>query len=244
MKQLLRRWHRNVGLSSCLFVIVVVITGLLIQHAHTLNFDQKHISSAWLMNVYGISLPERQLAFVDGDNALVQLDNLLYINEQPLISCDEPVLGFVTLDAEQLLVLCDDSLVVASSKAEVLERITAAYGLPEQLSAIVVQTGVLLLQQKDGHEFRFDIKNLVVTPHQIDTLAASIEWSEPVVGFDFQAYLALYQGQGLTWERVLLDLHSGSIAGDMGVFIVDIASLLFLFLALSGFWIWLKSIKK
>jgi len=42
----------------------------------------------------------------------------------------------------------------------------------------------------------------------------------------------------LHWERVLLDLHSGRLFGAVGVWVFDVAALLFIFLALSGVWVW------
>lgn len=42
----------------------------------------------------------------------------------------------------------------------------------------------------------------------------------------------------LHWERILLDLHSGRLFGSAGVWVFDGAALLFIFLALSGVWVW------
>ncbi len=53
-----------------------------------------------------------------------------------------------------------------------------------------------------------------------------------------QDLLYLYRGKGLSLERLLLDLHSGRLLGNAGVYIVDVAALLFIFLALSGSWMW------
>ena len=47
-----------------------------------------------------------------------------------------------------------------------------------------------------------------------------------------------YQGQEITWERIVLDLHSGRIAGDIGVLIMDLAALFLGYLALSGAWLY------
>ncbi len=47
-----------------------------------------------------------------------------------------------------------------------------------------------------------------------------------------------WRGTGLPLERVLLDLHSGRILGEAGVWLVDAAALLFLLLAASGLWLW------
>jgi uncharacterized iron-regulated membrane protein len=45
-----------------------------------------------------------------------------------------------------------------------------------------------------------------------------------------------YRRGGLPLERVILDLHSGRIVGDWGVYVVDGAALLFLALVITGMW--------
>ena len=53
-----------------------------------------------------------------------------------------------------------------------------------------------------------------------------------------QAIIDVAGQHGLPLERVLLDLHSGRIFGEAGVWLVDAAALLFLLLAGSGLWLW------
>ncbi len=67
-----------------------------------------------------------------------------------------------------------------------------------------------------------------------------VSWYQPAVlpATIASELITTYQGQGLTWEHVLLDLHSGRILGQPGVWLYDAAALLLLFLALSGFIMW------
>jgi len=46
------------------------------------------------------------------------------------------------------------------------------------------------------------------------------------------------RNQTISWQRVVLDMHSGRWFGPLGPWIVDLAALVLLFLACSGFWIW------
>ena len=50
--------------------------------------------------------------------------------------------------------------------------------------------------------------------------------------------LEQYRGTGLTAERTLLDLHSGRIFGKWGVYFVDLIAVLFVFIAITGIWMW------
>jgi hypothetical protein len=42
----------------------------------------------------------------------------------------------------------------------------------------------------------------------------------------------------LSWERVLLDLHSGRLGGRLGVWLMDFAGLMLCLLGLSGVTMW------
>ena len=43
-----------------------------------------------------------------------------------------------------------------------------------------------------------------------------------------------YQGEGITLERLLLDVHSGRIAGRLGVYVMDAVAIAMLLLVISG----------
>ena len=71
---------------------------------------------------------------------------------------------------------------------------------------------------------------------------AMIEWaraaSQPAA---LAATLAeVYRGSGVSYERVLLDLHSGRLFGRGGEFVVDAAALCLLSLALTGSYMFFK----
>ena len=53
-----------------------------------------------------------------------------------------------------------------------------------------------------------------------------------------QVLLESFRGRGLTLERVMLDLHSGRIFGDFGIYIMDAAAVALLWLSGSGLWVW------
>ena len=52
------------------------------------------------------------------------------------------------------------------------------------------------------------------------------------------------RGHSISWERLLLDMHSGRIATRAGTFLVDLAGILLLFLAITGLTIWFKRLRR
>ena len=59
-------WHRWVGLVAALFVIVLAVTGLALNHTEELQLDARHVRTAWLLDWYGISLPDEVPAWRAG----------------------------------------------------------------------------------------------------------------------------------------------------------------------------------
>jgi uncharacterized iron-regulated membrane protein len=50
--------------------------------------------------------------------------------------------------------------------------------------------------------------------------------------------LESFRGRGLTLERLILDLHSGRIFGAYGIYVMDAAAIVLLWLSGSGLWVW------
>ena len=50
-------WHRWVGLTSALFVIMFAVTGILLNHTREFGLHTINVSSQWMIDWYGIPEP-------------------------------------------------------------------------------------------------------------------------------------------------------------------------------------------
>ena len=48
------RWHRRLGITAALFVILLTITGVLLNHNASLNLQKAYIKNEWLLDWYNI----------------------------------------------------------------------------------------------------------------------------------------------------------------------------------------------
>jgi hypothetical protein len=55
---LLRRAHRWAGISLVVFVLFLATTGIVLNHAVDLGLDRKYVRWPWLLDAYGIRMPE------------------------------------------------------------------------------------------------------------------------------------------------------------------------------------------
>ena len=68
-KKSLRRvfyvWHYTVGLFASIFLLLLAITGILMNHSRSLGLEQVDMSFFWLLNWYGMAMSMEELAQID-----------------------------------------------------------------------------------------------------------------------------------------------------------------------------------
>ena len=75
--------------------------------------------------------------------------------------------------------------------------------------------------------------------------AVRVVWASPQTLPDHvKRQMADMLAPGLSLQRILLDLHSGRIFGRYGTLFVDFLSLVLLALAVSGLWIYWRSMRQ
>lgn len=53
----LLRWHWRIGFAVMIFLIILSITGVALNHARLLGFDQIYLDAEWIMRAYNMELP-------------------------------------------------------------------------------------------------------------------------------------------------------------------------------------------
>lgn len=234
-------WHRYVGLATALIIILLSITGLMLNHTELLKLDEKRIKSNLILDSYGIGESRPEKSFKTSSHWISQLEGKLFLDGLPLPGrSEQPLTG--AIETEQFLVIVSrNSLKLFTPDGEPIETIDAKAGLPQTISkialggseSIVIETAegvffsdddLLSWKKADRSDFNWSVATKIP-----DALAASIAKQ--------------VRQDTIPLERFILDLHSGRFFGDFGVLIVDLATLLFLFLAFSGFIIWWRQKK-
>lgn len=236
MRPWLWRWHRRTGIAAVIIMLIVAVTGILLNHTGGLGLAKRSVDQRWLLATYGIASPTYTSFQLTDDWISTDEKQQLYRNDQYLSECRGHLKGVALLD-NGFAVACEQELIIFDDQAQVLDRVSAVYGLPVP----VVQIGrcdIQLCLATAERVFRFDSVQLSFMP----LVDSEIVWSKPAslpVRIRIQL-LDKHQGQGLTWERVLLDLHSGRLFGNVGVWVFDLAALLLFFLSVSGFVLWFQ----
>jgi PepSY-associated transmembrane protein len=235
--KIFHRWHRRIGISSALMVLLLSITGLFLNHTENFRLDQSYVNNEIVLNWYNIRPPQQPSSFNLDQIWITRIGDRLYFNDVELEQRSEVLWG-VAMQQEMIVLALEDKLLLLTADGQQIEKLSGYDGVPAGITAIGMnEYGELVLRAVHG-DYLVDLNALAWEDYE--EIAA--EWSVEVATPESleQKLLNLYRGKGLSWERLLLDIHSGRIFGDAGVYIVDLAALLFIFLALSGSWIWLR----
>lgn len=229
------QWHRYAGLIAAVFIIVIAVTGVLLNHSNGFKLNKIYIKTNWLLNYYGITAPKNINSYLVANNWVSQWDNRIYLNKKMILKNKTPVIGAVTY-ADMIIVAQQSTLFVFTLSGELIERVAGSEGLPSGIEAIGIT---------DNKELAIRSSNGVFTGNQ-DFLfwqgssSAIVVWSDNTSLPDsiHASLLEVYRGQGLKLGRILYDLHSGRIFGKLGIYFTDFIAFLMVWLAFSGIWLW------
>ena len=229
-------WHRWLGVCASLLVLVLAVTGILLNHTETLRLDSRQVRSEALLTWYGIDGPGRLTSYASGPVRLTHGGERWFLGAKPLPGEFPPLRGAVLLQS-LLVAATPDALWLLTEQGGVVERMDNRAGIPADIRRIGTDAdGRVLIDAASGY-LRGDQSLLQWQPVK---QPAQVRWSapEPVPDPLRQQILQTYRGVGLPLERVMLDLHSGRIFGSRGVYLMDAAAVVLVLLACSGVWLW------
>lgn len=230
-------WHRYIGLTAALFVIVLSVTGILLNHTESLDLDNRFVSNDSLLDWYGIAMPMQISAHAIGDIHISELEGRLFWDTQELGGQDHALIGAVAI-GDMVVVASSGNLLLLTADGELVERLDSSAGVPAGMKAVgVTADGHMAVDAAHG---LYQADDQFLEWRKSDNLDA--QWSSPInlPERKLETLGQSYRGHGLPLERVILDLHSGRILGQGGVLLMDATAILLLFLSGSGIWLWVR----
>lgn len=237
-KRVILSWHRWLGILSAVFLLVVSLTGLALNHTETLGLDRIEIRSSPILARYGMSGGPDIRAYRIGDGATIaHLGGRLFFEGRPIAAAGEP-LGIVAGDPITAVVTADDVLYL-SPEGELIERLGSGQLPWKELRAVgrVPDGGAVFIANNgnwmpDAEWVHFEEYEggYAVDPLETVELPAAVE----------AEILKNYQGGGASLYRVLLDLHSGRLFGWGGRTLMDLTAIAVILLVSSGIGGWLR----
>ncbi len=231
-------WHRRIGLFAIALVIILAVTGILLNHTEEFRLDETYIDNALVLGWYGIEPEDDPRAYAvqhAGTRHLISAwQNRLFFDNQSVTTLEQTLHGVIP--AEQFIVAAlDDEIILLSYQGELVERVSTRVSFSNiqrlglKYERPVIETSDGLFYMADEHILDWDV-----------TANEGIHWSQTYTlnEDEYHQLLIAYRGMGLKLERIILDLHSGRIFGHYGIYLMDAAAIALLWLSLSGLWVW------
>lgn len=221
-------------LAALSLLAILVVTGIFLNHAKSLELDQKTIASDWLLDWYGLNPEGNATSFALDDARITQWGDKVFFDDHLLTDTQDQLLGAAHAGKNILVVALTNSLLLLDANGELIEQTSPGFMPIRKFGS---NGKLIVVEAQDGKLYRSD-KN-IVSWQAIDT--GNVQWSQPgKLPTEWQQKIKrAWRGNGLTTERVIMDLHSGRIINaSWGVYIMDAGAIILLLLGISGSWMW------
>ena len=235
-------WHRYAGITAAVFLLILAVSGLFLNHTVDLEMDRNYIRNTWLLDWYEIEAPQRIINYATPQHNISLVEDQLYFDQQAIRGHFDFLAGAIELQ-DIVLIAVDTQILLLTHQGELIERIIDIDGHRVQIGAIGSVAQHIAIQTDDFLLTDIDFSNWQTASRQ-DIL--NIAWSYPTrLPTHLRRFLEHdYRSNILTLERVMLDLHSGRILGSYGIYLMDAAAIILILLAISGSFIWYQQLRK
>ena len=231
----IQKWHKKIGVYVAIFVIFLAISGIALNHSEKFKLNTTFIKMEWLLDLYQIGPASEPIGYLSSNNWVVQVGKRIYFNNKEIINDTNELVGMVRIN-NTYVIAYDGKLMLLNKKGEILDFLTGVEGVPAGMTKIGYdeQYNIVIKSAHGYYRANLDILQWSEYDFINANWSSTSKITEPLKA----NILEKYRGTGLTVERTLLDLHSGRIFGKWGVYFVDLIAVLFVFIALTGFWMW------
>lgn len=227
-------WHRRLGLLALLFIFILSITGIMLNHTQALKLDSRMIDNNWILDWYDLNPPGEPLSFTAGQHLVTQWGQQLFFEDKTIGTEHELLLGAIKSNDMIILVLTNRILLL-NDKGALIEQLKPVFAPLKRMGKhkefVVIET--------DNNELYIADQDIVSWQ---SISSGQIDWATRTTpdAHQQEKIKQSYRGNGLTLERLILDLHSGRIFNaSWGIYIMDVSAIIMLMLGISGTWVWL-----
>lgn len=241
-KRVILAFHRWLGASAALFLMVLATTGLLLNHSRALGLDNIQVNASLVRSLYGMARTSDILTYrIHELDTVSLLQGRLYFNGQYL-SSGESLAGIHEHDSISVIAT-PDTLIMITREGELIES-TDTSRLPfDSIIAMGTNTSGLPVIVSSNGTWQADEDWIQFKPFEGNYSVRSPD-SASLPDTVADLILADYQGSGPALSKVILDLHSGRLFGWGGRTVMDLTAVAILLLVTSGVSGWLRKSRR
>ena len=239
---MLKRLHKIIGVSVCLIVIHLSITGIVLMYPNTFKLQDTYYTNSYISNLYDMYTITDVRVFDGLEEDLGVINSKIITSDMVIDTGINNIIG--ALKKDNLIFTLNDKNVLLIQESDFGLEIIRETKIPFTAVSIGKDEDKILVKEEAGKIYILDesLSFSLVKNNEI-------EFNEMVIVLpDEEAaiyYLHQVQGPGIQALRLFADLHNGRFFGPFVMFIFAITSILVIFLSISGSYMALKpSIKR
>ena len=109
------------GVSAAVIVLIVALTGLLLNHTEDFQFDSEHVQSDWVLDWYGIRAPDTPQTFLANGRYVTLMGEHLYLNRREIEGNYSQLVGVLGFN-DMFIVAISHSILLLTARGERIER--------------------------------------------------------------------------------------------------------------------------
>ena len=239
---MLKRLHKIIGVSVCLIVIHLSITGIVLMYPNTFKLQDTYYTNSYISNLYDMYTITDVRVFDGLEEDLGVINSKIITSDMVIDTGINNIIG--ALKKDNLIFTLNDKNVLLIQESDFGLEIIRETKIPFTAVSIGKDEDKILVKEEAGKIYILDESlNFSLVKNN------EIEFNEMFIVLpDEEAaiyYLHQVQGPGIQALRLFADLHNGRFFGPFVMFIFAITSILVIFLSISGSYMALKpSIKR
>lgn len=234
-RAILWRLHRRVGISALVFLALMAITGIALNHADGWKLYDTRLPYNLAVGLYGDMGAEQLVSVTTQGVQIYQIGTDLVFDRKLLSErCGGHLNGMAYVDG-LFWVGCGQKLLVVTKSGEPVEKIS-----PGALLTGVANCSEKLCLMTESGWVELDLISLETIP--TDATPKLVSPEAPNLD-QLPDYLKITPEE-LNVGRLIADIHSGALFKAPGKLAVDLLGLVVLFLAVSGCYLWLGNRRK
>lgn len=229
------RFHRVLGALSAVFLLLLAVTGPLMQHGDALGLSEKWVKSPALLWFYDLEPSRLSKAVRTEAGWVVWQDGALLLDRIPVLHDAAALVGAAS-SGDTIAAVSATEIVLLDREGAIVERMGR-----EALPGVIAKAGVApdggVVVETDAGIFKADRDLLSWLPAG----DADIAWRAPTEDAPLELRQAAddaWRGHQVSYFRLVADIHSGRYLGPLGPYTMDLAALALLILIISGFVNW------
>lgn len=239
---MLKKLHKIIGLSVCLIIIHLSITGIILMYPSTFKLQETYFKNRYISGLYDMYTVADVRALEAAEEDLGIIKSKAIVSDMVIETGINNILG--ALKANNLIFVLNNKKLILIQESDYGLEIIKDEKIPFTALSIGKDNDNILIK---GTEDKF----YIVNENLSFSLAKNneIEFNEtPLVLPEEEIaryYLLQVQGPGVQALRLFADLHNGRFFGPFVMFIFALTSILVIFLSISGSYMTIKpSIKR